>query len=171
MDCPGYRNQLDLMFRDESDDVVRKAQRMSGSSKAATATSSADKRAVSSDKLVLCSRQKPQRIRATKTGEALGSSELVPMGSDVSSILKSLSQPIQDRANCFLLNSYVDGSHFEYLREICNMGRVDELLSSSVQAVGLASLSHETNCHDTLALASRRYVSALQLLYNQRTNR
>jgi Fungal specific transcription factor domain len=162
MDCPGYRNQLDLIFRDESDNVVRKAQRTSGSSKAA-ATSSADKRAVLSDKSVLCLRQKPQCIRATKTGEALGSTELVPMGIDVSSILKSLSQPIQDRANCFLLNSYVDGSHFEYLREICNMGPVDELLSTSVEAVGLASLSHETNCHDTWALASRRYVSALQL--------
>ncbi|KIY04001.1 uncharacterized protein Z520_00693 [Fonsecaea multimorphosa CBS 102226] len=169
--CPGYRNQLDLMFRDESDRVEQKYRvtavldadadaavdtssgKTSESSKhdsaATTSISSLDLRATEKDLLPIIADNMSSQISNQRKLASLDRPS------------QALSQALPEIAIAFFLTQYIPGSHFEYLPLLYNTAKPPSLLTSIVEAVSLASLSHATRRRELMALARQRYSRSL----------
>ena len=75
----------------------------------------------------------------------------------------SLTEQIEARASNFFLSKYILGSNFEYLAGIFKPNsEKDELLSASIEAVGLASLANELDSWEISEKARKSYVHAIQ---------
>ncbi|OCL01595.1 hypothetical protein AOQ84DRAFT_273148, partial [Glonium stellatum] len=165
-DCPGYRDPLDLMFRNESEVVVRKAR--------ARAQNSAESRRPRASP---ASRHKtggasssPQRAESTTSG--VSSPGAFPIQSiehslSPTSSMQSLAPSIEDQAAGFFFAHYVIGSrhlprgHFEYLPVMYHRTDVDESLRMSLLAAGLAGFANTLQSSELIKMARQWYVSAL----------
>ena len=74
----------------------------------------------------------------------------------------ALDQPPSDIAIAFFLQDYSPGSHFDYLPLLCRSSASNSVLTSIVLAVSFASLSHETQRPDLMALARQHYSHSLR---------
>ncbi|KAK5200337.1 hypothetical protein LTR99_009135 [Exophiala xenobiotica] len=160
--CPGYRNELDLVFRDENDRIQQKCQAPSSSertwvTKPGTTLDSSTK-AVSA---VAVTRSNPKN-----SPSALLASSKPPRSSlppeDVGLLVPQLIQPLFDFATSFFFTQYVPGSHFDYLPVLYGNATPDSLLSTVVKAVSLASFSTEARSTSCLALARYQYTLGLK---------
>jgi hypothetical protein len=143
--CPGYRDPLEELFRDESAAVTKRAQRIyraSGSSK------------------------RDQKIEKTRdhsppySDEASGA--LDPEQSVLSGVPgSSLSQPIEHVAFAHFMSTYIPGTHFVYLPKLYSLEREDTALPTTVHAVSLARLAWELGRPDLMQQARRAYTKAL----------
>ncbi|KAK5206454.1 hypothetical protein LTR41_007892 [Exophiala xenobiotica] len=160
--CPGYRNELDLVFRDENDRIQQKCQAPSSSertwvTKPGTTLDSSTK-AVSA---VAVTRSNPKN-----SPSALLASSKPPRSSlppeNVGLLVPQLLQPLFDFATSFFFTQYVPGSHFDYLPVLYGNATPDSLLSTVVKAVSLASFSTEARSTSCLALARYQYTLGLK---------
>ena len=73
----------------------------------------------------------------------------------------ALGPSLPDVAMAFFLTQYTVGSHFDYLPLLYSDASAQVLLTNIVQAVSIASLSHETRNPELMALARRKYSQSL----------
>ncbi len=152
--CPGYRVPGDLIFRNESSSVVRKAKAKEEKLRARGAAS----KAVASRLVV--------RTKDSE-GEDEEALELVQR-EDTSLSLLSLAPTLEDMATNYFVANYVFGmdgpsrGNLEYVPDVTRSGDVDDGLLYSMQAVGLAGFAHFNRAPSLMANARYLYLKAIQ---------
>lgn len=81
-----------------------------------------------------------------------------------------INDPIDEVAVTFLLNDYFRGSHFEYLTGLYTVCDVDSVLSSTLKAVGLTSLSLYASRPELQRQALTFYSQAIRKVNNELTS-
>ncbi|KAF3032075.1 hypothetical protein E8E12_001296 [Didymella heteroderae] len=145
--CPGYRDPLDQLFRDESAAVAKRAKK-------------------GHKVLVVSARDVPSDpeslVSTMHRAEACGVPGLdFDMATTFSPPRPSLSQSINDVAMTHFMSSYVPGSHFEYLPGLYCASGEDSALPATVHAASLARLAWELGRPALMAQAKRSYSKAL----------
>ncbi len=160
--CPGYRNQLDLMFRDESVRVQQKYRVASQKYKDAAShteqgsscseyESSPDPGSTEKESSIIADTHKSCRPIWTLERPQSVSERPCP----------ALGQSLTDVAMAFFLTQYTAGSHFDYIPLLYSDAFPPSLLTNVVQAVSVASLSHETRNPELMSLARQKYSQGL----------
>ncbi|KAF7955763.1 hypothetical protein EAE96_004686 [Botrytis aclada] len=120
--CPGYRKMLDLAFRNESSAVIEKAKAKAKAKEKAKDLKLTKKSSDHPDHPV--SLEQKQQPRA------------------------ALAPSIVEQGTSYFITNFVAGvseprhRHFNYLKDLCRSGGLDEALSTSMTAVGLACLAN-----------------------------
>ncbi|KAH6673305.1 hypothetical protein B0J14DRAFT_481483 [Halenospora varia] len=172
--CPGYRNQLDLMFRNESDAVIGKAKARAKAKKAKTPSNAGTPSASSvASPSSTTSQLLPEDDLDTQDLEK----ELAKfsfhypdhhIGGFASSMLPpalyALPPTLHERAQgYFYTHSSLFLRNFDLLGTLCSQTNADEHLLASMSAVGLASLSHAMHSPEMVVQARKDYIAALRL--------
>jgi len=150
-ECPGYRVPGDLIFRNESSNVIRKIKAKEAKAKSAS--------------------PKPHTPPSFHSDADDVQSELfvdvVRQEDDALSIF-SLAPTIEDRATGFFVTNYVIGAdgpsrgHLDYFADIARSQALGDGLIECVKAVGLAGYAHSVHAPSLLKNARYQYVRALQ---------
>jgi len=145
-ECPGYRDPLDQNFRDESESVVKRAQ------KSYTILSGGG-----TTRKKVC--KKPQSEVYLNTIEGF----LMEPGQAYTQSLAYmwLAQPIEDIAVSHFMATYVPGSHFDYLPTMYAELSSDTALSATVYAASLATLARNSGQVDLRRSARCEYIQAI----------
>ncbi|KAF1843140.1 uncharacterized protein K460DRAFT_340939 [Cucurbitaria berberidis CBS 394.84] len=149
IDCTGYRDPLDQNFRDESESVVKRAQK---SYKKASGVGQSKRCAQKDGKAYHCA----------------DSCDIVPLklyqdcAIPNAPMLLNLSQSIEDVAVAHFMSSYIPGSHFDYLPAMYGQLSTEMVLTAAVHAASMASLGRELGQPSIMAMARRSYGKALQ---------
>ena len=143
--CPGYRDQLTLMFRDQSDQVVSKFQDHNHRRKSCVSTSDS---------------------QASKT---VGQGRLVrPLAR--CNIPVSVSFDPEGQASTFFFYNYVldespsNPGYMKFLPGMYNSSAAGSALSQMVISLGMAGLANATKSPEIMIAAVARYNSALRLV-------
>ncbi|KAJ4321451.1 hypothetical protein N0V94_002884 [Neodidymelliopsis sp. IMI 364377] len=145
--CPGYRNALDELFRDESASVSRKARKSYG---APVGFNSSQK---STQKLKLSAKNSSRSINKDEDSPAFDLSIPAPT--------TSLSESLDDVALVHFMLAYIPGSRFEYLPNLYRHNQIGTPLSATVHAASLARLASETGLCNVMDQARLTYTKAL----------
>ncbi|KAI5460054.1 hypothetical protein BGZ63DRAFT_406001 [Mariannaea sp. PMI_226] len=178
--CPGYRDQLSLMFRDESSKVIQKAHAQWGvgdaSDDAAQPQACASSTACSSEfsmsstsswatsPLAIASHQ---TLPLTPPSSALSPSSLSrpPTTNGLPPTPTALDPSLEERGLQFYLNRYLIG-HPDEPKTSADLASIEWLWDPSLQdimtAIGLASLSNLRGDRNLMLAARQKYVQALQ---------
>ncbi|KAK6611485.1 C6 finger domain-containing protein [Botrytis cinerea] len=175
--CPGYRNMLDLAFRNESSAVIEKAKAKEKARK--IKASEKEQRA---PRLPSATRTEATN-RASSSSERRLSSQSTSASSsnhgddneyELNEILMAprpravLAPSIVEQGTSYFISNFVAGvsgpshGHFNYLKDLCRNGGLDEALSTSMTAVGLAGLANRTKSPQLLGEARHEYMVALR---------
>ncbi|KAF2479730.1 hypothetical protein BDY17DRAFT_304509 [Neohortaea acidophila] len=155
--CPGYRVQSDLVFRDQSANVIKraKAQERKRSVKSESPSSNASPAPDTDDSIILDSE--------SQDGEDL---ELVVRGLPP---MLSLQPEVENMATCYFNSNYSVGitvpGHGEFNSVTVSLiwDLMDPVLATSIKATSLASFGHHVRS-DELAKSSRvEYTKALKM--------
>lgn len=159
--CPGYRSTGDVIFRNESENVIRKFKAKEARAKAATtkpfigfpSPTASDKSDVTSD---------------TASGATSAESgELIIRSKSTLSVF-SLATNIEDQATCYFVANWVvddvppSRGHLDYLASVCREDEADVGLLAAMKAVGLAGFAHANHAPSLLKSARYQYVQALK---------
>jgi hypothetical protein len=145
--CPGYRDPLDQLFRNESTAVTKRAQKSYRALDDSTRNAPSDSESLNS---------------VTPRAETAGVSKHgFDMAMSFSAPGPSLSQSIDTVARTHFMSSYVPGSHFEYLPGLYSASGEDAALPATVHAASLARLAWELGQPDLMVQARRSYATAL----------
>ncbi|KAI9648508.1 hypothetical protein NHQ30_003143 [Ciborinia camelliae] len=160
--CPGYRSQVDLIFREETKNVIKKAKvkHEKGKQKSSESVS-------------------PNSTTAYSTTPSLTSSldhspqEMVVRTSRPSQVISinylNITPSIEDKATAFFLSNYVIGDHgptrghLDHLSDLYESDSIDDNLVAAVHAVGLAGYSHSAKAPHLMNQARAQYARSLQL--------
>ena len=146
--CGGYRNQIDLVFRDQSEDVRSKAKGVKRVSKA----------------VVLHEVSKPQTTSASQRGTC---SQPTSDQDEIPALCTSIQVSIQSQAVLFFFANYSkeqslkQKSIHEYLPDLYARESERSAFSSAITAIGLAGLSHRRSEPALLTASGQWYASAL----------
>lgn len=159
-ECPGYRNEVDLMFRNESDAVIGKAKaREKFRTKAKSRSESPVDIGPSESKNEppsLDEEELTQVARVQGTDAAFFVETLTPKF--------SMFPTTEERAlNFFSTNASTWFRNFDVTDEVCRQANTDEHLLACMSAVGLATFSHSIHAPELLVRARKEYVTALRL--------
>ncbi|KAE8452509.1 hypothetical protein EG329_000412 [Mollisiaceae sp. DMI_Dod_QoI] len=147
--CPGYRVPGDLIFRNESSNVIRKFKAKEARQKEAVAKASASP---------------PVSYEDISDEEA--SLELVQQ-QDTQLDVFSLAPSLEDRATGFFVANYVLGmsgpsrGHLDYIVDVSRTQILDDGLECSMKAVGLAGFAHAEHAPSLMRNARYQYMRAL----------
>ena len=146
-DCPGYRNEIDTLFVDQSKDVVQKLKTKSGSGRAPHVLTTGKKPSA---------REKQLQLMVASKGlptEVIG---------------PAVSPPMRDQAFCWLLSNYgpdprgLGKNIYNYLPHFeDDISSQDSLLGSIVSAVGLAGIAGSKFAPQLMTKAQMHYEQAL----------
>ncbi|KAF2740494.1 hypothetical protein EJ04DRAFT_455658 [Polyplosphaeria fusca] len=144
--CHGYRDPISMMFRNENDVVVRKAE------------------------------MKYKELAKAKTPKALFSQDSSSSSSSSSeetpspeSSMWTLVPPLEDQAIGFFFANYVmtpklvPRGELDFLHELLGKPWTEKILQTSVAAAGLAGLANSTQSPRIMKKAQEMYVSALSM--------
>ncbi len=158
-DCPGYRNEVDLMFRNESEAVIGKAKAREKSKAIAKSRSQ-------SPVIAGPSGTKKPPLSPNSELRELASTVEPDGGFFVETVAPKFSMfpTTEERAlGFFSTNSNTWFRNCDVTDELGSQNSTDEHLLASMSAVGLASFSHSIHAPELMVRARREYVSALQL--------
>ncbi|TVY27183.1 hypothetical protein LHYA1_G004682 [Lachnellula hyalina] len=153
--CPGYRKLGDLIFRDESSNVVHKF-------KAREAREAKTMASVPAIDIIRSQENAAQGSRET-------SLEIVQQQDSLMSIRYAVAPTIEDQATGFFIFNYVldihgpSKGHFYNLVDIARDQKIEDSLMTSMKAVGLAAYAHTTRTPSLLQNARYQYMKAIQL--------
>ncbi|KAA8575713.1 hypothetical protein EYC84_004826 [Monilinia fructicola] len=160
--CPGYRSQVDLVFREETKNVIKKAK---------IKHEKARKRGfecVSHNSATLCSvTHTPTLNRGNCSRDMV--IEISQPSQAISVNYLNITPSIEDRATAFFLSNYVMGDHgptrghLDHLSDLYEAESIDENLVAAVHAVGLAGYSHSAKAPQLMNQARAQYTRSLQL--------
>ncbi|KAG9228171.1 hypothetical protein BJ875DRAFT_259104 [Amylocarpus encephaloides] len=163
--CPGYRNQLDLMFRNESDAVIGKAKARDNPSSTPRSTPSASPPTPQEchgdfmpdgDYETVQQQMADFNLNTHDPHMRVLSMSIIPTWS----LQPTLEQQAQ---GFFAAHSGAWLRDFSATGSLCPPCVTDEPLLASIRAVGLAGLSHSTRTPDLMIKARKDYVTALRL--------
>ncbi|PQE26032.1 hypothetical protein CJF30_00000751 [Rutstroemia sp. NJR-2017a BBW] len=149
--CPGYRAQVDVIFREETTTVIKraKAKHEKARQKAAPiSTASSSSSSSSNSSLELAPTTPSQRISPSYL---------------------NITPSIEDRAAAFFVSNYVIGDsgptrgHLDQLADLYESNGIDDNLVAAVHAVGLIGYSHSVKAPELLPKAQSQYTKALRL--------
>ncbi|KAE8441872.1 hypothetical protein EG329_004227 [Mollisiaceae sp. DMI_Dod_QoI] len=158
--CIGYRDPSDLMFRDESEGLSARRQRLKDTTS-----------------------QKPAQLdpamRKPHTSKAIvvlsqSRSPTPPLAIPVLTINPYFS--VEEQATCFFFQNYVIGDDslatgsFEILPDVYLTGGISSALTDSLTAMGLVGLAHFYKASSLLSSATFKYNSAMRTLSSQLRN-
>ncbi|RDW91853.1 hypothetical protein BP5796_01247 [Coleophoma crateriformis] len=162
--CPGYRDELDLLFRNESTAVIGKAKAKAAKSKAVTATSASS----AALPLVFTSLVPPSKLSHVQTLPTL-----IEDGAFIRALLPTyeLSPTINEIAGAYFNKNYelrsvsssFDFYDYDTVDTLCDPGNMEDHLTASINAVGLASFALSIRSKDVMKQAMNDYVVALRL--------
>ncbi|EHK18614.1 uncharacterized protein TRIVIDRAFT_69876 [Trichoderma virens Gv29-8] len=142
--CGGYRDKLDLAFRDQTRQVIRRCNQTERTAKSPIAAT--------------------QPVGKPREAEPTGQPQ------ESNSLLTSIpSVPITDQAVCFFFLNFVltdpisGGGHLEYLPVIYDTITRDLALPTVVAAIGMAGIANLRRSRDLLLAANSQYLLAIQL--------
>jgi hypothetical protein len=157
--CAGYRSELDLMFRNESEAVAGKA-------KAREKAKTKVKQPVTQDVIPPA----PESFDFTTLGLGVAASSIFHSDENrdifFQSMLpySSLHPTLEERGlGCFNACSPTWLRHPDLLDDVCKQDSSQEHLIASMNAVGLATLSNAVHAPELMVRARKDYVHALQL--------
>ncbi|KAJ9151896.1 Sterol uptake control protein 2 [Pleurostoma richardsiae] len=192
--CPGYRNMVDLMFRDESSHVIKKAKakarRKSGGMSAGSGSS--PERASSATPPDSAVQEQPRGKRRMLDTTRPAESSKQPAADDsflpspesgnwpaipVGASLYTLAPSCQERGMAYFFSRYVtidvNSCHqrFDFVYDIWKPvsllpGRQVDGVLASMTAVGLMGLANMTHSRNTIDAARKSYGIALNLTNN-----
>ncbi|KAH7128782.1 hypothetical protein B0J11DRAFT_279259 [Dendryphion nanum] len=148
IDCPGYRNPLDLSFRSENDNVIRRAQ-----ASYQTAPRKKRSRPVFQWHVDITNQDKLSRNDSLTNLRSFAEPE----------ICSPLSLIPEDIGTSYFMTSYVPGSHYDYLPALYTHSRSHSALHTIIYATSMASLSREIMEPRFMELARKHYTKALEL--------
>ncbi|ESZ98783.1 hypothetical protein SBOR_0832 [Sclerotinia borealis F-4128] len=161
--CPGYRSQVDLIFREETNNVIKKSKVKH--EKAAKQRNSES---------VCPSSTAPYSITTSRTSNReISPRDIVsriPQPRQVISVnYLNITPSIEDRATAFFLSNYVIGDHgptrghLDHISDLYESDSIDDNLVAAVQAVGLAGYSHSAKAPHLMNQARVQYARSLHL--------
>ncbi|TVY81468.1 hypothetical protein LSUE1_G002769 [Lachnellula suecica] len=156
--CPGYRNPGDLIFRDESTNVVHKIKAREARESRRTKT----KGSPASDITI------PQDDD-TESISLSTSLEIVQQDNSPLSAEYALAPTLEDRAvGCFVFNYVMNRNgpsrgHMQNLAEMSRVNVLGDSLTTAIKAVGLAAYAHAARAPSLSQNASFQYMKAIQL--------
>jgi hypothetical protein len=150
--CYGYRDQLSLMFKNESDTVATKAQKRYGQ----------------------LSKQKIRQSTRKERAEEIAHVPSASWSSDPSDPASwngptpPLALPVESQALAFFLSQHkiepsIFRGQFEFLPGMLSQNNIERILQSSVNAVSLASLAINTKSAHIMNRAREEYGAALKI--------
>ncbi|KAH6711136.1 hypothetical protein DL95DRAFT_419426 [Leptodontidium sp. 2 PMI_412] len=158
--CPGYRVPGDLIFRNESSNVIRKFKAKEAKEKQAATLKASP----------------PQSVVAVGSSSSAvdddwdisdGSLEIIQREDAPLSVF-SLAPTIEERATGFFVANFVLGmsgpskGYLDYLTDVTRTQVLDDGLLSSMRAVGLAGYAHSVHAPSLLKNARYEYYRALK---------
>lgn len=150
-ECPGYRVPGDVIFRNESDNVIKKFKA---------------KEARTKTKAVV---KFPASLPMPAEGSDVDSEESMEVVRQfVPALSYALAQSIEERATIFFVANYIIGDsgptrgHLDYLQDLYHTDTLPESLMTSIQAVGLAGYAHAVRAPSLKLNARYLYVRALR---------
>lgn len=181
--CPGYRDQLELLFRNESQNVVRKAkarqakakQGSPSTTKVSTPPSPSPPYTSASASAVASYPAKSEIVAVEDLAVVIRQDSRFPtfltstvtISSNLQSIsYRSLGPTLEERATSFFVSNYVIGvkgptrGHLESLETTYHF---DDNLMASIKAVGLAGFANVERSSDVMKEARKEYSAALRL--------
>ncbi|KAG4432109.1 hypothetical protein IFR05_012408 [Cadophora sp. M221] len=160
--CPGYRNQLDLMFRNESDAVKVKAvkSKQISRTKSTSPIEQLPQNPVSSEELDDDFSQGNNVAKYSKkhvnNSDALCITNMMPN--------YSMFPTLEERSFAFFGTMAPTWFRtFDLVETLCSKADIEEHLQAGISAVGLASFSNASYAPELMARARKDYVKALQL--------
>lgn len=163
VECPGYRDMIDLMFRDETLSTSQKAKtKKARSSKTPPAKATAGVDGSSSS-------GSDHDTSMSDSGASPPSSSLVPFAPNkvdesglMPQLLKPLEVDLEAMAISFFMNAYADPSRFDYLPSLyASICGSDSALQYSVKAAALASLASEFESPDISHMSRNYYLRGI----------
>ncbi|KAG0645460.1 hypothetical protein D0Z07_8609 [Hyphodiscus hymeniophilus] len=161
--CQGYRDPQDMMFRDESQVLSTKRQRLAAVKKARHTVSLPPAKEAESS-LVRVSSELPALEFSYK-----GSSPMSFLALDLGS-------SAEEQATCFFWRNYVLQEHrshngnFQYLSDLYSREEIGKSLSETIACLGLVGLSNFWKAPNIMRAAQSKYNSALQLVSSRLRN-
>lgn len=148
VDCPGYRDLLDLGFRDQSQDVIRKSQRLTRKQQRTVPIVASTAEDTTED---------PVDHSVVRTAA-------LPFETGGLSPRRGPAYPVQELAKGYLFSHYMSGGprggHMSYLIPLVTDSR-NSAVNAALNAVGLAALSNIRLAPQMMLKARREYTTAL----------
>ncbi|KAK8196492.1 hypothetical protein M8818_006657 [Zalaria obscura] len=158
--CPGYRNQLDLMFRNETQHVVRKAKAKSKASSkpAVKRTASAPQELETPDSSIEeVVRPSSGPLAKRRSSDATDWSLSVPRDEQY-----GLLPHATHLGTGFFISHFVVGQS----QNVSGTIWAEKILHTSIEATGLAAFSHIARAPGLMTEARKAYVEAIKLTNN-----
>ena len=154
--CPGYRAMGDVLFKDVTTKVIRKAKAGEVRAKQATLRSTPQT-------------STPQTPSATDDDDGDPPQEGIEVVAQASPLQHfSLVPTVDERATGLFVANYVYAlnghtrGHLDYLTDVFKKDNLDEGLNSSMKAVGLAGFAHSTHSPYLIKNARYQYIKAIR---------
>ncbi|KAI9825307.1 MAG: hypothetical protein M1819_000553 [Sarea resinae] len=143
--CPGYKDDFDLVFRNETNAVARKVERKT--------IKDAQRR----------------RLQQRSTGAANQVSNVVC--STPRAIITVITQPVEEQAICYFLDNFVISSrripfqlYLEHLIPMHNKAKPDSPVHAAIASVSMAALSKRQHNQPLMYRAHSKYAKALSMV-------
>ncbi|KFY82406.1 hypothetical protein V500_10575 [Pseudogymnoascus sp. VKM F-4518 (FW-2643)] len=154
--CPGYRAMGDVLFKDVTTNVIRKAK-------------AGDLRAKQAALRSTSQTSTPQTPSATDDDDGDPPQEGIEVVAQASPLEHfSLVPTVDERATGLFVANYVYAlnghtrGHLDYLTDVFKKDNLDEGLNSSMKAVGLAGFAHSTHSPYLIKNARYQYIKAIR---------
>ena len=154
--CRGYRDLTDMMFRDESQALSAKRQRLANAKKPRPAVSSTPPK--ETDLAVVNSSSIPPKPQFNC------------LNPNAISFLTDLGTSAEEQAACFFFRNYVleeekfHNGNFQYLSDLYACEEIGESLAETVACLGLVGLAGFWKASNIMSSAKAKYNSALRLV-------
>ncbi|KAE8446163.1 hypothetical protein EG329_012536 [Mollisiaceae sp. DMI_Dod_QoI] len=175
-ECSGYRNEVDLRFRDESRQVAKKSQDREASRRKAslsrsplpgssTALTGPSRRPSEVSEFTHSGKDSASMVKGTATGVELAVIDEDEFFPDPA-LSEILSPDLDDQASAFFFSNHVLGEwHAPYGENVRSYG-MDDALFSTVKTIGLAGISGFSHTSELNIEARKRYLAAIQSVNN-----
>ncbi|KAK0385811.1 hypothetical protein NLU13_6988 [Sarocladium strictum] len=157
--CPGYRDQLSLMFRDESTKVMQKARAQWGEEEAGTSTAS---QTLEPRQTTIARRPSSNAASRASPASATSSVQFLQVAPTIAA---NIGPSLDEQGTSFYINRYVIG-HPDEPRTAEDLVDVpwiwSPILNDAMVALGLAGLSNLRGDTELMTTARGRYGQALR---------
>jgi hypothetical protein len=166
-ECPGYRNMLDLAFRNESESVIEKAKAKARKSSPEPKRVSTVPRERSNGGVDLMGRDTFTNTSTPKTSSTTRQTQSLDFPVTSASTF-SMTSSLDDIGVNFFMSNFVamangpSHGYFDTVHDICQGEGFDPTLKASIIATGLAGYANGIKSSQLMAQARREYASSLQ---------
>ncbi|KAM3076026.1 hypothetical protein ACMFMG_006461 [Clarireedia jacksonii] len=156
--CPGYRAQVDLMFREETTNVIKKVKAKHDKTRQKTEPSGFP-----------ISTAFPSGSESSNSSLELVARTPAQLEQIISPTCLNITPSIEDRATAFFVANYVISDHgptrghLDRLADLYEADSIDDNLVAAVHAVGLVGYSHSVKAPELRHAARSQYTKALRL--------